>query len=302
MRKFVFLVMVLMTGNLVAQISILPQKTNPKEIFPLRSIAQSHDFGFQLHRGLILIPGKIGQQSGYWVLDTGAPSLMVNQQLSKASADFEGLGLGGTMEVMPQVWSDILIGSWSIPVSEGYSMDLQGLEQALEIPLLGLVGHSLFSDKRLIIDYREEHIEVQEYTEFWQSVPNQTTTGTSFDLMDHLPIVEISRGTERWRLALDTGAGSNVLVNESPLATIDALPNSGEPIRGLDQKPLTRIPQRNCALSLNGQALPCTVFNLIDLPENSILAEFQLDGVVGFPLLGYFRVTIDYPKQEIHLD
>ena len=302
MRKFVFLVMVLIAGNLGAQMSILPHKTNPKEIFPMRSIAQSHDFGFQLHRGLIIIPGKIGQQSGNWVLDTGAPSLIVNQQLSQASADLEGLGLGGTMEIMPQVWSAVQVGSWELPVTEGYSMDLQSLEEALDLPLLGLIGHSLFSDKRLIIDYREEHIEVQEYTEFWRSIPHQPAQGTAFDLVDHLPIIEINRGAEIWRLAVDTGSGSNILVSESPLAEIGNLPKVGDAIQGVDHKAIPRLPQRNCALSLDGQALPCTVFSMIELPEHSILAEYQLDGVVGFPLLGYFRVTIDYPKQEIHLD
>lgn len=302
MRKFVFLVVVLITYNLGAQMSILPQKISQKEIFPMRSIAQSYDFGFQLHRGLILIPGKIDQQSGFWVLDTGAPSLIVNQKLSEASEDLQGLGLGGTMEVMPQVWSALQVGSWELPVTEGYSMDLESLENALDLPLLGLVGHALFSDKRLIIDYREEQIIVQEYTEFWRSIPNEPAKGAAFDLVDHLPILEIHQGDEIWRLVVDTGSGSNILVSETPLAEIGSFPQVGDAIHGVDQKVIPRLPQRNCALSLAGQALPCTVFSMIELPEHSILAEYQLDGVVGFPLLGYFRVTIDYPKQEIHLD
>lgn len=302
MRKFVFLVMVLITGNLGAQTSILPQKISPSEVIPIRSIEQSYNFDFQLRKGLILIPGKMAQRSGYWVLDTGAPSLIVNQAIEAGSTDFTGLGLGGTVEALPQVWSQIQIGSWSVPITEGFSMDLQALEATLEVPLLGLIGHSLLSDKRLVIDYLEESLQIQKYTELRHSTFSQSTAGIPFDLVDHLPIVEIAKGEDIWRLALDTGSGSNLLVETYPLTELSHLPTAGEAIRGLDQVELSRRPQRNCALRLHEQSLPCTVFNLVELPENSVLAEYQLDGVVGFPLLGYFRVTIDYPNQEIHLD
>jgi hypothetical protein len=127
---------------------------------------------FYLADGLILISGDVHGQHGYWLLDTGAPSLVINtaQVFLRTSIDrtttVTDIYKGHSEQRLAQVpvfhW-----GPFTIREAGAIAMDLHSLEAVIhrttppsfaDLPFLGILGIAQIEPFVTVLDYQAKQI------------------------------------------------------------------------------------------------------------------------------------------------
>ena len=254
---------------------------------------------FQLDRGMIYVKAAVEGQTGDFILDTGAPGLMVNE-----------IPQGATNEYQAQSCSqDVVIGvkpvktfSWAnrtLRNLEAITLDLSHLDKLHNADVVGMIGYELLKNNTLFIDYqRNQLLLLKNRMNVAAAAP---AARIPFELYDHLPVIEVLIGGETLRLGIDTGAATNLMDRNCANLMSDLLQRGAtEEIQGLDQgiQQVEAVHVENVragAFEFSGK------FLLLDLSHLNLGEEHPLDGLLGYKFLSNYRVAIDYPNQEILL-
>jgi hypothetical protein len=255
-----------------------------------------------------------GAMSGWFILDTGSVSIVVDTELAtalglQAGASFQSTGAGEgslpgatgeevafTLEGLAFTASpvDILPINKAISFSEGRRID-------------GLLGYDFFAHFVVMIDYANERIAVHDPRAFTEG---GMVTGAALAL-------EIVRGHPFLTAELTTAAGAHltgqflvdtgwrsVLSLNAPFVaqhdllgatpTIEAITGVG--IGGPTLEPVGRI----ATLQLGPFAIPHPITNF-STAKVGILAETNMAGIIGGDLLRRFTVIFDYPGKQMLL-
>lgn len=116
---------------------------------------------FQQVGNLILLPGSIGKEEGHFILDTGAPTLVLNSTYfgGKQYARSQAAGVAGSQfSVGRQKVGQVSAGSLSWQDIKAEVAPLGNVENAKNIKILGLLGVALFEDYEMVINYYIDQI------------------------------------------------------------------------------------------------------------------------------------------------
>jgi len=108
---------------------------------------------------LILVQGRADSTVGNFVLDTGAPDLVLNvtyfrQYVATEMADESQMGVTGEgSNVQKTTVKTFTLGSFNYYSAEASLVSLSAIENLRGVKILGLLGLGLFKDCELIIDY-----------------------------------------------------------------------------------------------------------------------------------------------------
>lgn len=259
--------------------------------------------------GLVVVEAEVNGRRGAFVLDSGAPALVLNQREFAAPGGQATLAVGG-----PQGVNGTVGGASYCPVQrfdwagigfqdkETLTLDLANVEQKLGgTVLLGLIGQNLFSRYALTLDYRAGRVQLR------QPGPANPTDAPPllrlpFTLRGHLPVVEATAGGQTFRLGLDCGAQTNLLSPQyEPLFARTLRQRKKVTVRGAGQDFRTVVSGRIPELQLTG-GLPFreqqTVFS--DISQlNKSSDPLAMQGLLGYPFLSQYRTTIDYVNKEL---
>ncbi|NVO32249.1 pepsin/retropepsin-like aspartic protease family protein [Hymenobacter lapidiphilus] len=151
--------------------------------------------------GLIVVEAEVNGRRGAFVLDSGAPSLLLNQREFAAPGSQATLSVGGPQGVNGTVggasycavqrfdWAGI-----SFQNKETLTLDLAKIEQKLGgTVLLGIIGQNLLSQYALTLDYRAGRVQLRK-----PGTPDTTVAQPllrlPFTLRGHLPVIEAMAG------------------------------------------------------------------------------------------------------------
>ena len=161
---------------------------------------------------------EVNGRRGAFVLDSGAPSLLLNQREFAPPGSRSTLAVGGPQGVNGMVggasycavqrfdWAGI-----SFQNKEIVTLDLANIEKELGVPvLLGVIGQNLLSQYALTLDYRAGRVLLR------KPGPADATDAPPllrlpFTLRGHLPVIEAMVGGQTFQLGLDCGAQTNLL-------------------------------------------------------------------------------------------
>lgn len=130
------------------------------DLHVLESTPSQIIFPFRKVRNLILLEGVADQLDGYFILDTGAPYLVLNKSYfrdSKIKGEWMAGGVGGAqssafatqiaeLKVQDLTWSDV----------DADVLSLSHIENKLGAKILGLLGNALFDKYEMEIDLKEQ--------------------------------------------------------------------------------------------------------------------------------------------------
>ena len=173
---------------------------------------------------LIVIKATVDSTSGNFILDTGAPGLILNltyfreyTQDNRRSFTPNGI-TGELMAGGPTIVKDLSIGVFGYSGVMADRINLGHLENAKGIKILGLLGAGLFKRFEMVIDHEKEVIHLYRFgkkEKFGSYHPN---------LRDHAKIIihpiasqygkmitEVRIGKNKLSFVLDTGAEINVV-------------------------------------------------------------------------------------------
>lgn len=253
----------------------------------------------ELEQGIIFVEATVDGQKGTFILDTGSPTLLVNDNIIRKGA-----------KKMLSVSSDypaqaVRIGqfAWAGIQKQGleaYVLDLSHLEQTHHREILGVIGYPLFADHALLIDTQNEQILMAKTSPDLFEHYAQPQSTFAFSLRQHLPVLQVRIGHGSYAFGFDSGSSVNFIDR----GVLEALPADHYRLSGRQevygfsteprQLPVVRIP----AFNPGGPSLSQATFLVTDF---SGFAEsgLKIDGLLGFPFIEDKIISLDYREKEL---
>lgn len=270
----------------------LPEETSS-------SIIYSEGFeNFDLVGGLVFVDALMDGEKTKFILDTGSPSLIINQKPQDFSEQFIASGLTGNASIGETTISEFKILSIIKSNYQAYQMDLGHIENEILHKFNGLVGQDVFKNSVLILNYNEKKWGVRnkfEADESWSKV--------NFELVEHFVIINLDIDDRNHRMVIDTGAEINlldkkayralnkkVITSSSELSVQGAsIENVGSPCAVLDK------------ITLNEEKYFDQTFSIIDFSFINEGIDDPFDGLLGFPFFEDKEIAIDFKNQVLYL-
>lgn len=255
---------------------------------------------FDFHRNLIFFPARMDGKQGNFILDTGAPTLLINSRDKELpAAEATGLGTGGEVQLAHRRVESLEFGGQRLGKRWALALDLRSMEERTGRRIDGFIGYDLLLRQELRIDYAAREFSLL------KSSAKPVHDGKSPDLVfnlvfvDHLPILKLKVGKRKLRFILDTGAASNLL--DDSYASLAKLTEDKMNIQGLDgnnaDHAIVQL-EEIASLSLTAEQRSFVTMNLDHLQSSD---DPKLAGVLGSAFLDRYVVGIDYRRQKLYL-
>lgn len=256
---------------------------------------------FQFSGTNILINVDLGHKNGLFILDTGAPALVINEP--HPQKDVLANGVNGSLSMEDTTIKFLKIEQAEWRNISAYALDLRQLETRNRLKILGLLGYELLKKHELLIAPKEHVLYLLPPDETTYAGLSQPMVKIPLVLEEHLPIIEVKINGKTWKFGIDTGAESN-LISDACLAALSTsfYQKKGiNNVRGLDKK------VKSCQIvELNEIEIGSLVFGKVDFTAmnfDHIAAQsgIQLDGLIGSALLSKMKFSINYRKRNFKI-
>jgi hypothetical protein len=285
------------------------------EIIPKGDDSSSCIIPFTRAGNLILIKAKADTTEGNFILDTGAPNLVLNityfrDYPSTTITDAEQTSVTGStpMVVKTQV-KKFLLGSQTYSGVEADLVNLGAIENSKGVKILGLLGMELFRQCEMIIDYEKSilylhWISRKEAATYKHEVLKDTSAYRTFpiDLTDNRIIATTEMGGKKLKLIIDCAAESNILDSRLPNKIFENVVVTGRvKLTGVGNKKVDALYGDLKGLKIGTNEignLPVLITNL----ENTCFAyNGCVDGILGFDFLSLHKIGFNFVKRKMYI-
>jgi predicted aspartyl protease len=264
---------------------------------------------------LIVIQGKIDGVDGNFILDTGAPKLILNltyfrNYVTTSSAEEEAGGItGGASSASPTMVAKFSFGPVHYERVEADRINLGHIENSKGIKILGLLGMQLFKKFEMILDYEKSLIHLHLITKKESSTyKNVMLADTSLynefaiDIMEDKLITYGEMAGKKLIFVIDTGAESNVLDSRLPNKIFENVAITRRILlTGSGDKKVEALygDMKNMRMGkLDIASLPVLVTNL----EKMCFSYNKcLDGMLGFDFLSLHKIGFNFVKRKMYI-
>jgi hypothetical protein len=259
--------------------------------------------------GLLLVEAEVDGRRGNFLLDTGAPALVLNKREFAAPATETTVAATGSTGVNGKMagmsyhlakgfdWQGISFQQKEVP-----TLDLTTLERKLGgLTLLGLIGYNVLNQYALTLDYRGSQVRLRKPDP--AAASPTALMRVPFTLSGHLPVVAMTVGGQTFQVGVDCGAQANLLDQQYQPGLASVLRKaSTAQLSGADAAARSVTTARLPEVRLAGPLVfrkQATVFaDMGHLNQNPNRATLQ--GLAGYPLLSQYCPTIDYVNKELY--
>lgn len=261
---------------------------------------------------LIIIKGIADSTEGNFVLDTGAPGLVLNLTYFRnhgtvVHADGRGSVTGEISEALQTVVNSFSFGNETFFKQDADIISLGHIEDRKGIKILGLIGVSFFMRSEIIIDYEKSVIylcragtktpsknKMMADTTLYSTVP--------IDIIENKIVAYTKMGTRKLKFIIDTGAESNVLDSRLPNKVFENVTISRRTqIIGAGNKKIDALYGSLANMQIGNKAigtLPVLITNL----ENACISTMCcVDGMLGFDFLSLHKIGFNFAKHEMYI-
>jgi predicted aspartyl protease len=296
--------------------SLLPQ-IHAVHLFsdPIVSSDSTSVIPFTRAGNLILIQARADSIVGNFILDTGAPNLVLNMTYFRSystinSSDQEQTGLSGSASNRIQIQIDeFSFGNIKYNRVEADLTNLGQIENSKGVKILGLLGIQLFRQFELIIDYEKSliylHLISKKEAKTYKSELLNDTSAYSvipFDITDNKIITKLEIGGKKLRFIIDCGAETNLLDSRLPNNIFENVEIGRRVIlRGADDKKTEALYGNLKNMKIGNQqvsSLPILITNL----QKSCLSYISCtDGILGFDFLSLHKIGFNFVKRKMYI-
>ncbi len=264
-------------------------------------------------RGVGLEMAIEGHRPLHLLFDTGASGILIKQSaVDKAGLDhlgsFEARGIGdkGARSAFAAIAESCSIGNLKYRHCVFRALEGKGNVGDED----GLIGADFFSDYIIDVDFQKLTLRLAPQPDrapnpqgYDRSIPPGETGFTPvFRAGGHLLVLTTVNGKSTGLFLLDTGSATSMMdstfarlstkISGNPYLHVKGLSGEVKDVFEADKAELrfARFQQQNLGL---------ISFNLNNSPEHQ---EFRMAGILGFPVLSMFRLTIDYRNGLVDFD
>lgn len=260
---------------------------------------------------LLLIEARIDTLLGNFIIDTGAPDLILNHTYFRkywVNADAIASNVGGIPSgPVKNTWIDQLeIRELRFERIKARLTELSHIENRSSVKILGLLGVEIFKNFSMTIDLQKNILVLKKLDKKGNEI-NHDQRPTTPKLMK-IPIRLVNNtimlsgmvAGKKLNLCLDSGAETNVInsnVSEKILKKFTLARRSV--LLGTGGSKVEVLVGRLDDFSIGGMNLnnlPTVISNLSDFGEAT---DQQIDGMVGFEFLNKGIICINFKKKEL---
>ena len=264
---------------------------------------------------LILIQARADSIVGNFILDTGAPNLVLNMTYFRSyaaitSSDQEQTGLSGSASSRVQVHIDeFSFGNIRYNRVDADLTNLGQIENSKGVKILGLLGLQLFRQFELIIDYEKSliylHLISKKETKTYKSELLNDTSAYSivpFEIRDNKIITKLEIAGKKLRFIIDCGAETNLLDSRLPDNIFENVEIGRRVIlRGADDKKTEALYGNLNNMMIGNQQISSLPILITNLQKSCLSYISCTDGILGFDFLSLHKIGFNFVKRKMYI-
>jgi hypothetical protein len=264
---------------------------------------------------LMVVKAKVDTLEGNFILDTGAPYLVLNityfrdyPVTTQTEAEQTGIA-GGSALLNKTTVGELSFGSFSYYKTEADLVSLGNIENAKGIKVLGLLGVELFKQCEMIIDFEKNLIYLHRISRKESSVyKHELLKDTSLynvfpiDITDNRVIATTEMANKKLKLLIDCAAESNIIDSRLPNKIFDNITITGRiKLTAPGDKKVDALYGNLNNMKMGSQDinnLPVIITNL----ENTCFSLGGcVDGVLGFDFLSLHKIGFNFVNRKMYI-
>jgi predicted aspartyl protease len=265
---------------------------------------------------LILIGAKADTTEGSFVLDTGAPGLILNMtyfrnypSTSSESQDDQG-GITGTAGgLSATVVEKLVFGPVKYSKLTADRINLGHIENSKGIRILGLLGMELFKRFEMIIDYEKNLLYLhligrKEASTYKSDMLQDTSTYNVFpiSIQNNKLLTYAEIGGKKLVFAIDTGAESNVLDSRLPDRIFENVAITRRiMLVGAGNSKIEALYGDMKNMKMGGREMASLPVLVTNLEKLCYAYERCLDGMLGFDFLSLHKVGFNFVRNKMYI-
>ena len=254
---------------------------------------------FTMIEGMMVVEAYVNEVKGNFIIDTGAPTLVLNEQpINSAQHNGRGISEGlATDEISVSAFSWSSIQKKNLPA---FKVDISHLEKVSGTELAGIIGYDILKDISLFVNYSSQTVQLRPTS---QKPTRQPIAVIPFTMQGHLPVIKVKIGKKRLHLALDTASESNIL-DQKFLKKIDpkliVAVRAGE-MQGVDQKIKQVTIATISGTNVKDRDLADMNYLFTDLSHLKAESHIYIDGLLGYPFFKQGQISINYKERKLYV-
>ncbi len=264
---------------------------------------------------LIVIKATVDTISGNFILDTGAPGLILNMTYFRDyphdnRRSFSPKGITGDMVTgVPTLVPKFSIGSFEYSVVRADRVNLGHLENSKGIKIMGLIGVGLFRRFEMVIDHKNELIHLRRFGKKEKQTEPHPVLKDKSKLVVHpiaslygKMVTEVTIGNNNLSFVLDTGAEINVVDDRLPKKVLkNVTVEKRISVIGAGAKKTEAWYGTLKHLSVGGATAGNIDVMLTSLQHLSDAYGRSIDGILGYSFLSSKVAGINFAKNELYV-
>ena len=290
-------------------------KNIPVSVFTSVTDSLSCTIPFYRAGNLIIVKAKVDTIEGNFILDTGAPYLVLNTTYFRdypvtTVHDAEQTSVAGRSSALGKTTAGYLsIGGLEFFRIEADLANLGNIENAKGIKVLGLLGLELFKQCEVIIDFEKDLLCLHRINkklplacghELLKDDPLYRTY--PMELTNNRIITTVEIAEKKVRLIIDCAAESNILDSRLPNRVFDYITITRRvKLTGPSDKKVDALYGSLSLMKMGSQSienLPVIIINL----EYTCFADGNCaDGVLGFDFLAQHKIAFNFVSRKMYI-
>lgn len=251
---------------------------------------------FTLEGGMIFVEAELEGKRGSFILDTGAPGLVINSLEVEENTDEELMGIQGAVgveegKVASFAWAGVQYQEVSV-----LNIDISHFERLTGRKIHGLIGYEFLQDRELFIDFDNGMISLRRVRKL--NAAEKRPQEVSFSSLAHLPVVKMQLNGKTGYFGLDTGSEINILDSRWKKRIKSRMIQKNQ-IMGVGGK-VKKVKKASVSNSQIGEVEIANMeYHFVDLSEIERAHGVRLDGILGFPFFSTHQVSLSFSDQKL---
>lgn len=263
---------------------------------------------------LIVLKARVDSTEGNFILDTGAPGLVLNRTYfrdypSRDIHDAEQTGITGTLGLTVKTdVEDFHLGTFKYSKIEADLANLGHIENSKNIRILGLIGLEFFKQCEMFIDFDKSQIHLKHISKKYVLPASHMLEDTTayrvipIDLMDNRIVTTTELGGKKLKMIIDCAAESNILNSKLPNKVLEYVTISRRiKLTGSGTTKVDALYGNISELMIGNEKIGELPVILTNLENTCFSYNGCIDGVLGFDFLSLHKIGFNFVTRKMYI-